>query len=129
MTRQETIFAIIELHNHFTKEWDKFNGNGGSLDLWNKDDVEMRFDRYYLVESVSEDQSSEYDNKKFIPKIEVRKHLRSKERKAYGDGHDAFYKGYLHTIPFNLTDLDDIEKGKKRITNALAVSYEANNEN
>jgi len=117
MNRIETIFAIIDLHNHFVKEWHKKHPTM-KLDLWNKEEVEMQLDRYYLVESLGID-NPDYENKTFKPKIEVRKHLRSKEKYAYGKCHAAFYSGYLSTIPCDVSDLDNIETAKLIITTEL----------
>jgi len=117
-TRKQIILNIIELHNHFCKEWHKRNPTM-PLNLWNKDEFEMQPDRYYIVESLTTT-NSDYDNKTFAPRLEVRKHLRSKERKAYGDGHDAFYKGYLSTIGHSIEDIENVEKTKAYITEELS---------
>ncbi len=118
MNRIETIFAIIDLHNHFCKEW-SLKYPTMKLDPWNKEEVEMQIDRYYLVESLTADDNTEYENKKFKPKIEVRKHLRSQEKYAYGKGHQAFYSGYLATITCDISDLDNIEARKLTISTEL----------
>lgn len=113
MNRTETIFAIIDLHNHFVKEWCKKHPTM-KIDLWNKEEVEMQLDRYYLVESLTTD-NPDYENKTFKPQIEVRKHLRSKEPHYYGKEH----QGYLSTIPCNISDLEDIDAAKLLIITEL----------
>ena len=116
-TRKQIILNIIELHNHFVKEWHtKYPKN-----LWNKEEFEMQPDRYYLVETLNVD-NPDYDNKTFQPRLEVRKHLRSKERHAYGKGHQAYHDGYLSTISLGIVEIENVEAGKAMITRELNES-------
>lgn len=112
--RRQMILNIIELHNHMSKELHK-KLSRMEPNLWNKDEYEMKPDRYYLVEELSVD-NSDYDNKTFKPQMQVRRHLRSQERRKYGTGHDAYYKGYLSTHSFSPEEIENVEEAKKNIT-------------
>ena len=98
--RKQIIKTIIELHNFFTIEWRKSRGLEIDKDsLWDVNLLEVKPDRYYLVENLSQKSwDSEKDTKTFEPKTEVRYLLRSKEAYAYGDKHQAFFNRYLSTI-------------------------------
>lgn len=98
MDRKQIIKTIIELHNFFIIEWNKSRGYEISKDsLWDIQLLEIKPDRYYLVESLSV-ANNDYENKKFKPTTEVRYLLRSKEAYAYGEKHQAFYNRYLSTV-------------------------------
>ncbi len=98
MDRKQIIKTIIELHNFFIIEWKKHRGfEVEKDDLWDTNLIEVKPDRYYLIESLSV-ANDDYENKKFKPKTEVRYLLRSKEAYAYGDKHQAFFNRYLSTI-------------------------------
>jgi hypothetical protein len=45
----------------------------------------------------------------------LRYHFRSKEKYAFGRGHQYFYDGYKSTSAFSHEDLNDIEKAMERI--------------
>lgn len=102
MNRQEKIKTIIELHNFFTIEFGKQMELDNSDNIWNIQLLEVKPDRYYLVESLSEviikNNDNYDDNKTYKPSTEVRYLLRSKEAAKYGDKHQAFYDRYLNTI-------------------------------
>jgi len=102
MNRQEKIKTIIELHNFFTIEFGKQMELDNSDNIWNIELLEVKPDRYYLVESLSEvrikNNDNYDDNKTYKPSTEVRYLLRSKEAAKYGDKHQAFYDRYLNTI-------------------------------
>jgi len=102
MNRQEKIKTIIELHNFFTIEFGKQMELDNSDNIWNIQLLEVKPDRYYLVESLSEviikNNDNYDDNKTYKPSTEVRYLLRSKEAAKYGDKHKAFYDRYLNTI-------------------------------
>lgn len=113
--RKKIIKTIIELHNFFTIEWKKYMGYEiGKDDLWDVNLLEVKPDRYYLVESLSV-ANDDYENKKFKPKTEVRYLLRSKEAAKYGDKHQAFYDRYLSTVPFNNEYLENPELYKEEL--------------
>lgn len=101
--RKQIIKTIIELHNFFIIEWKKHRGlEINKDDLWDINLIEVKPDRYYLVEELSVDKwDSEKDTKTFKPKTEVRYLLRSKEAYAYGNKHKAFFDRYLSTIPID----------------------------
>ncbi len=105
--RKNLIKAIIDLHNYFIVEWSKNRNTPLNKDsLWNKELIDLKFDRYHLVEHTT------HNEEDFKVQMEVRYTLRSKEANAYGDGHDAFYKRYLSTIAFSLDDIQNPEKYK-----------------
>ena len=54
MNRQEKIKTIIELHNFFTIEFGKQMELDNSDNICNIELLEVKPDRYYLVESLSE---------------------------------------------------------------------------
>lgn len=115
--RKQIIKTIIELHNFFQIEWKKSNGYEiGKDDLWDINLLEVKPDRFYLVENLSEKSwDRENDTKEFEPKTEVRYLLRSKEAHAYGKGHQAFYDRYLSTIPFKNTAIENPQAYKEEL--------------
>jgi hypothetical protein len=120
MERIDTIKAIIDLHNFFVKNYrTKFEMSINPEDLWNKDLVDVKFDRYYLVESLIE-KSCVDDDKLFEPCVELRYMLRSAEAHAYGSKHDAYYKKYLVTIPFTYDAIADPDLYKQNLILELA---------
>lgn len=111
--RIELIRQILTMHNFFVKEFmvKKFGPN--AIDsLFNMDLLDLKPDRFYLVEQLQES-NTDYENKTFIPRVEVRYHLRSQEAAKYGNKHQAYYDRYLSTISFSYDDINDIEAWKK----------------
>ncbi len=107
MDRKQIIKTIIELHNFFIIEWSKHRGVELNKDsLWDVQLLEVKPDRYYLVESLSV-ANNDYENKTFKPNTEVRYLLRSQEAKKYGDKHQAFYNRYLSTVSIENEYLSD----------------------
>lgn len=115
--RADIIRRIISLHNHQNRELTKRFPQ--MLDLWNVEEFEAKPDRYFLVESINAVISDDYDNKTFYPKLEVRKHLRSQEKRTMDKACSAFYDGYLGTYSFGYEDIEDVEAAKIKITEAL----------
>lgn len=120
MDRKQIIKTIIELHNFFIIEWSKSRGTEISKDsLWDIQLLEVKPDRYYLVESLSV-ANDDYENKKFKPKTQVRYLLRSKEAYAYGEKHQAFYNRYLSTIEIGNEYLTDPQGYKDSLIKDMA---------
>jgi len=122
MDRKQIIKTIIELHNFFIIEWSKSSGREiGKDSLWDIQLLEIKPDRYYLVEDLKvKNWDSEKDTKEFKPETQVRYLLRSKEAAKYGDKHDAFYKRYLTTIPIDNEYLTDPQGYKDSLLKDMA---------
>lgn len=117
--RKELIEKIIELHNLFTIEFNNFmNYPIDENSIWNKDLINIKFDRYYLVES------SSHNEEDFSVKVEVRYALRSQEANAYGPKHDYYYKRYKSTIAFSYEDINNPEGYKKKLAESFKKSKE-----
>ena len=121
MNRLELIKRVIELHNIFCIESTRLNLWDMTKSLWDVNKIDLKTDRYYLVEGLKTE-SSVNDEKTFSPKVEVRYHLRSKERKDYGDRHNAYYKGYLSTIAFSYDELENPDKYKEELLKSFEES-------
>jgi hypothetical protein len=117
MDRKQIIKTIIELHNFFIIEWKKHRGfEVEKDDLWDINLLEVKPDRYYLVEELSvEHWDSEKDTKTFKPKTEVRYLLRSGEAAKYGKSHNAYYKRYLSTVPIDNEYLENPQAYKESL--------------
>lgn len=115
--RKQIIKTIIELHNFFTIEWRKSNGYEiNKDDLWDVNLLEVKPDRYYLVEQLREKSwDRENDIKTYEPKTEVRYLLRSAEAAKYGKGHQAFYDRHLSTVSFKNTDIENPQAYKEEL--------------
>ncbi len=121
MERKQIIKTIIELHNFFIIEYAKYSGDEVDSDrLWDLNLLEIKPDRYYLVEGlVEESWDSEKDIKTYVPKTQVRYLLRSKEANKYGKGHQAFYDRYLSTISIENKYLDNPQGYKDKLIKDL----------
>ena len=73
MNRLEIIKRVIELHNIFCIESTRLNLWDMTKSLWDVNKIDLKTDRYYLVEGLKTE-SSVNDEKTFSPKVEVRYH-------------------------------------------------------
>ncbi len=113
--RKILIEAIIKLHNYSTKKhYEMFSGLS-QPEFWNLEQFELKPDRFYIAEILSTVESDDYENKTFYPNVELRYHLRSQERKAYGAQHDYFYKGYKRTMSFTYDQINDVDAAIENI--------------
>lgn len=107
-SRKELMLLIIEL-NLFAIDC-RNESNGWDIAKYPEltaSWLEEKFDRFYLVETVS---NREED---FTVSVELRYKLRSQEKRKYGDGHQVFYDGFLKTTSIKLEHLADPEAFKK----------------
>lgn len=114
MTRLEIIKTVLDLHNFFCVQSTKMNLWDMSDKTFNMTLLSTKPDRFYLVEKL-ETNNTDYNNKTFSPKVEVRYHLRSKERQAYGSGHSYFHDGYISSIGFSYEDLNNLDGYKENL--------------
>ena len=121
--RIELIKQIVRLHNFFCIQSTKLLMWDMTSSLWDENLIEVRTDRYYIVEGLKT-ANDDYDNKTFKPDVCVRYHLRSKEANAYGAKHDAFYKRYLETISFSYEELEDEDKYKSELIASIMKQKE-----
>lgn len=119
--RKKIIKTIIELHNFFIIEWKKNRGlEIEKDDLWDVNLLEVKPDRYYLIEELSvKEWDSEKDTKTFKPKTKVHYLLRSGEAAKYGKGHNAYYKRYLSTIAIDNEYLENPQAYKESLLRDL----------
>lgn len=131
-TRDQIIRAVIKLHNFTLKKHFEAYSQSKAPDFWNIEEYEVKPDRFYLSESLSVVDLDDYDNKAFYPKIEVRYHFRSKERAAFGNQHDYFFKGYKSTFSFTYQQISDPDFAMEEINkeyNDLIIKIKERNAN
>lgn len=106
--RRDLIIQLIEMNNFFMVEWNKSFGHSINLDtIWNKELVDINFNRYTLVEE------SSHEEENFSIRIKVRYNFRSGEANKFGKGHQYFYDRFKETVPFNYDEINDINKWKE----------------
>lgn len=118
--RYKTIKLIIELHNFFVMNFMSKRFSDVSSSLFDLNLLELKYDRFYLIESLDEVKGVSYENKIFEPRVSVRYHLRSQEARAYGDKHQAFFDRYLNTISFSYDDLSHPNTYKEDLLKEIA---------
>lgn len=98
--RKEIMLKLIALNNVFIDVMNAhFSFQHKKDPIFTPSWLDEKYDRFYIVES------STHSEEDFSVNMELRYGLRSGEIRKYGEGHDAFHKGYLSTTKFGVDEV------------------------
>ena len=110
MDRKEKMLVLLRLNDKMQEFIvKKFNATPTMHPELTASWLDKKFDRFYLVESTSNDEEE------FRVHVELRYKLRSQEALKYGEGNQVFYDRYLSTGSVEIKYLDRPEDYIRKI--------------